>query len=58
MDNSAAYLEGAIRLIEVLPLEAAEPAPAQAGGQLRVEEVMPDVALLDGLHKGIQLFIC
>ena len=56
--DSAAYLKGAIRLIEVLPLEAADLSPAQAGGQLRVEEVVPDIILLNDCHEYIQLFIC
>ena len=47
--DGAAHLEGAISLIEVCPLEAADLSPAQAGGEFRVEEVVPDIILLNDL---------
>ena len=56
--DSAAYLKGAIRLIEVCPLEATDLSPAQASGEFRVEEVVPDIILLNDCHEYIQLFIC
>ena len=40
------------------PLEAADLSPAQAGGEFRVEEVVPDIILLNDCHEYIQLFIC
>ena len=48
-------LQGSICLVEVLPLEAADLTPAQAGGQFGVEEVPPYLILLNGLQKGVQL---
>ena len=39
--HRAADFQGSIRCIEVLPPQAAQLAPAQAGGKLCVEEVMP-----------------
>ena len=49
--------KGAVGLVEVLPHEAADLSPAQAGSQLRVEEVVPDFVLLDGCHEPLQLGI-
>ena len=36
------HLEGACLTVEVVPCQAAQLSPTQAGSQLRVEEVMPD----------------
>ena len=44
--------------IEVLPPQSAEFPSAQAGGQFRVKEVVPNCISLDGFHEGIQLLIC
>ena len=41
--------------IEVLPLEAADLAPAQSGGQLRVEEVRPHIVLPHHIQKLLEL---
>ena len=41
--------------IQVIPLEGADHTPAQAGHQLRLEEVPPHLVLLNGLQKGAQL---
>jgi len=49
--------ESAVGLVEVLPHEAADLSPAQAGSQLRVEEAVPDLALLDHLHEPLQLSV-
>ena len=49
--------EGSICLVEVLPLEAADLTPTQAGGQFGVEEVPPHLILLDSLQKGVQLLL-
>ena len=43
--------------IEVLPHEAADLSPAQAGGQLGVEELVPDLILPDGRHEPLQLVV-
>lgn len=43
--------------IEVRPHETAELTPPQAGGQLRVEEVVPDGVVFDCLHEPFQLVI-
>ena len=56
--DAAADLEGTVRLIEVCPLKAADLAPPQAGGQFRVEEVVPDSILPDCLHELVQLLVC
>ena len=44
-------------LIEVLPHEAADLAPAQASGQFGEEEVPPHFILLDCGHESVQLFL-
>ena len=42
-------------LVEVGPHEATDLTPPQAGGQFRVEEVVPDRVLPDHLHEPLQL---
>ena len=55
--QGAAHIKGAFLFVEVLPHQAADLAPAQAGHELGVEEVIPDLILADGLHKGVQLLL-
>ena len=43
--------KGAVGFIKVAPHETAEFAPPQAGGQLRVEEIMSDFIRLNCLHE-------
>ena len=45
-------------LVEVLPHEAADLAPPQAGGQLRVEEVPPDLIAVHCRQEGVHLLLC
>ena len=45
-------------LIEVLPHETADLAPPQAGGQLRVEEVTPDLAAVYRCQEDVHLLLC
>ena len=52
-----AYFQRAARLIEVAPLQATDLALAQSGGQLGVEEVPPDLILLNGFHESIQFLV-
>ena len=53
----AANLEGAAALIKVVPHESADLTPAQASGELRVEEVVPERVCFDGFHEIIHLLI-
>lgn len=43
--------------IQVILLQGQQLSPPQAGGQLGVEEIPPHLILLDGLQKGVQLFL-
>ena len=43
--------------IKGAPLETADLPPAQAGGQLCVEEIVPELVLAYGRHQRIQLGI-
>ena len=45
-------------LVEVLPHEAADLAPAETGGQLRVEEVPPDLVAFHCSQKCLHLLLC
>ena len=45
-------------LVEVLPHETADLAPPQAGGQLRVEEVTPDLAAVYRRQEDVHLLLC
>ena len=54
--DGAADQQSAVALVEVAPFQAADLAPAQAGGDLRVEEIVPQRLVLDRLHKFFQLF--
>ena len=45
-------------LIEVLPHEAADLAPAETGGQLRVEEVTPDLVAVHRRQEDVHLLLC
>ena len=56
--DGAADFQSAVSLIEVLPLESANLTPAQASGQLSVEEVIPDFVLRDDFHEHSQLSLC
>ena len=56
MDGSP-YCQCSGCFIEVRPHESAELTPPQTGGQLCVEEVMPDGVVLDCLHELFQLAI-
>ena len=51
------YFQGAAVAIEVRPHEAADLTPAQAGGQLGIEEIIPDRILPDHINESIQLFL-
>ena len=56
--DGTTHLESTICFVKVLPLESADLTPPQAGGQLCVEEVVPEVILSDRRHECIQLRIC
>ena len=53
--EGAAHLQRAALLVEVAPLQSADLAAAQAGHQLRLEEVPPHLVLLHHRKEGIQL---
>ena len=53
--EGAAHLQRAALLVEVAPLQSADLAAAQAGHQLRLEEVPPHLILLHHCEEGIQL---
>lgn len=53
--EGAAHLQHPGVPIEVVPLQTADLAAAQAGHQLRLEEVPPHLVLLHHLEEGIQL---
>lgn len=53
--EGAAHLQRAALLVEVAPLQTADLAAAQAGHQLRLEEVTPHLVLLHHCQEGIQL---
>lgn len=53
--EGAAHLQRAALLVEVAPLQSADFAAAQAGHQLRLEEVPPHLVLLHHRKEGIQL---
>ena len=55
--EGAADVERAFLLIEVLPHQAADLAPPQAGHELGVEELVPDLILADELHESFQLLL-
>lgn len=55
--EGAADFENTAAFVKVRPHEAADLASAQAGGELGVEEVMPDRVCLDGFHESVQLFL-
>ena len=55
--NCAADFQRTSDFIEVLPLESADLTPPQTGGQLGVEEVMPNFILRDDFHERIQLLV-
>ena len=53
--NGAAYLQRSACLIKVAPLEPADLAAAQAGGDLRVEEIVPQRLGADRFHESVEL---
>ena len=53
--EGAAHLQRAALLVEVAPLQSADLAAAQAGHQLRLEEVPPHLVPLHHREKGVQL---
>ena len=53
--ESAAHLQHTALLVEVAPLQSADLAAAQAGHQLRPEEVPPHLVLLHHCEEGVQL---
>ena len=53
--EGAAHLQRAALLVEVAPLQTADLAAAQAGHQLRLEEVPPHLVLLHHCEEGVQL---
>lgn len=53
--NGAADQQSAVALVEVAPFQAADLTPAQAGGDLRVEEIVPQRLVFDRLHESFQL---
>lgn len=53
--EGAAHLQRAALLVEVAPLQSADLAAAQAGHQLRPEEVPPHLVLLHHCEEGVQL---
>ena len=55
--DGAAYPQRSRRLVEVAPFEAADLAPAKAGGDLRVEEIVPQGLGPDRLHEFFQLLL-
>ena len=55
--DGAAYLERPGLPVEVLPPEPAQLPPPQAGGQLRVEEVVPDRVELNCAQEFLQLVV-
>ena len=54
--KGAVYFQDTAAGIEVRPHETADLTPAQAGGQLSLEEIIPDRILPDHIHESIQLF--
>ena len=55
--ESTADLESAALLVKVDPHEGADLAPAQTGGQLGVEEIVPERVCLNGFHERVKLFL-
>ena len=55
--EGTAHFQRSFLLIEVLPHEAANFTPPQAGHELSVEELVPDFVLLDGIHEGVQFLL-
>ena len=53
--EGAAHLQRAALLVEVVPLQSADLAAAQAGHQLRLKEVPPHLVPLHHREKGVQL---
>ena len=53
--EGAAHLQRAALLVEVVPLQTADLAAAQAGHQLRLKEVPPHLVPLHHREKGVQL---
>ena len=53
--NGATYLQRPVRLVEVAPLESTDLTAPQAGGDLRVEEIVPQRLVADRLHELIEL---
>ena len=53
--EGAAHLQHTALLVEVAPLQSADLAAAQAGHQLRLEEVSPHLVLLHHCEEGVQL---
>ena len=51
----AAYFQRSVRLVEVAPLEPADLAASQAGGDLRVEEIVPQRLGTDRFHESVEL---
>ena len=56
--DRTANLQPPSLFIKVLPLEAADLTPAHAGGQLRVEEVRPNIILPHHIQKLLELGFC
>ena len=55
--DRAAYFQSPGLAVKVLPFQAAQFSPPQAGGQLRIEEVVPERILTDCRHQRIQLVV-
>ena len=55
--EGAAHLQRAFFIVEIFPHQATDFTPPQAGHELSVEELVPDVILADGLHEGVQLLL-
>lgn len=55
--DRAAYFQSPGLAIEGLPFQAAKFSPPQAGGQLRIEEVVPERVLTDCRHQSVQLIV-
>jgi hypothetical protein len=55
--KSSVDFQDTAALVEVRPHEAADFTPAQAGGQLSVEEVIPDFIGFDCCQENIQLLL-
>ena len=54
--NGTTYFQRSAFLVEVAPLEPTNLAAAQAGGDLRVEEIVPQRLGADRLHESVELF--